>query len=45
MALAIVQIDCTSPNALAGFIAVVIALTALYALDAVVRALGWQFGG
>ncbi|KAG1386804.1 hypothetical protein G6F58_013766 [Rhizopus delemar] len=45
VALAIVQIDCTSPNALAGFIAVVIALTALYALDAGVRALGWQFGG
>lgn len=45
LAIAIVQIDCTSPNALAGFIAVVFLSAALFALNAGARALGWQFGG
>lgn len=45
LAIAIVQIDCTSPNALAGFVAVAVTSMALLALDAGVRVLGWQFGG
>lgn len=45
LAIAIVQIDCTSPNALAGFIAVVFLSAALFGLNAGARALGWQFGG
>lgn len=45
LAIAIVQIDCTSPNALAWFIAVVFLSAALFGLNAGARALGWQFGG
>lgn len=45
LAIAIVQVDSASPNALAGFVAVIFTSAALFALDAGARALGWHLGG